>query len=132
LAPVSVLFAGHWVAAFPRQRNEARAEIRRLTQRTDVAGLAQEFSEWAAAKRAALPVHGVRRVASIFDHDSEAWAGHERRADEIATLQARARAEYHELFRPRVVDVLSADTPDPMDIAELGELAEKLRAAAHR
>jgi hypothetical protein len=34
-APVGVLFAIKWVAAFPHQRNEARDEVRRLTQPTD-------------------------------------------------------------------------------------------------
>ena len=99
MAPVGVLLAIEWVAAFPRQLNEARDEIRRLTRPTDVAELAREFSDWVVAKKASLPRHGWRIVPDLSGPGSEAWLNNERRGDEIASLQARARAEYHARFR---------------------------------
>ena len=132
IAPVAVLFATEWVSTFPRQREEARDEVKRFTQPADIAQLAREFSEWVLAKRASLPKHGVRMIPMLPDPDSEAWLNHEKRADEIARLQARARAEYHERFRAAVVGVLGAEAEDPQDIGGLEELAEKVRAIADR
>ena len=60
VAPVCVLFTIEWLAAFPRQRKEARDEVRRLTQPADLAELSREFTDWVIAKRAALPQHGFR------------------------------------------------------------------------
>ncbi len=130
VAPVCVVFAIDWLAAFPRQRNEARDEAKRLTQTADVAELSREFSDWVAAKRAGLPQRGLRMIPEFHDIGSEVWLNHERRQDEIASLNAKARADYHERFRVAVIGVLGADTADPEDVAGLEELAEKLRALA--
>jgi hypothetical protein len=130
VAPVCLLFTVGWLAAFPRQRNDARDEIKRLTEPADVAELSHEFSDWVAAKRAGLPQHGLRMIQQIHDAGSEVWLNHERRQDEIGSLHAQARAEYHERFRAAVIGVLGADGEDPEDITALEELAEKLRAVA--
>ena len=132
VVPVAVLFAIEWVCAFPRQREEARDEVKRLTQSADIAQLAREFSDWVLAKRASLPRHGVRMFPILPDPESEAWLNHEKRADEIARLEARARAEDHERFRAAVVGVLGAEAGDPQHSEDLEELAEKLCAIADR
>jgi hypothetical protein len=121
---VGALFAIEWLAAFPRQRNEARDELRRLTQPTDIAQLSEKFSDWVAAKRAGLPQHGLRVVPGIHDVDSEVWLNYEKRQDEIDRLHAKAREEYHERFRAAVVAVLGTVAEEPKDIAALEELAE--------
>jgi hypothetical protein len=126
---VSVLFAIEWVMALRRQRDEARDELKRLTQPVDLAGLSRNFSNWVAAKRAALPQHGLRIMPQIPDIGSEVWLNHEKRQDEIDRIQARARSEYHERFRASVAGALGEDAEEPTDIAALEELAEKLRAA---
>jgi hypothetical protein len=130
VAPVCVLFAIEWLTAFPRQRDEARDEVRRLTRPTDVAELSRHFSDWVAAKRAALPQHGLRIIPEIHDLGSEVWLNHEKRQDEIDRIHAKARSEYHERFRAAVVAVLGTAAEEPKDIAALEELAEKLRAVA--
>jgi hypothetical protein len=130
VTPVCVLFAIEWLTAFRRQRNEARDEVRRLTRPTDVAELSRQFSDWVAAKRAALPQHGLRIIPEIHDLGSEMWLNHEKRQDEIDRIHAKARAEYHERFRAAVVAVLGTAAEDPKDIAALEELAERLRAVA--
>ena len=123
MTAVGALFAIEWLAAFPRQRNEARDELRRLTQPTDIAQLSEKFSDWVAAKRAGLPQHGLRVVPGIHDVDSEVWLNYEKRQDEIDRLHAKARAEYHERFRAAVVAVLGTVAEEPKDIAALEELA---------
>ena len=130
LTAVCALFAIEWLAAFPRQRNEARSELKRLTQPTDVADLSQLFSDWVAAKRAGLPQHGLRMMPEIHHLGSEAWLNYEKRQDEIDRLHAKARSEYHERFRAAVVRVLGTVADEPKDIAALEELAETLRAVA--
>jgi hypothetical protein len=127
---VCVLFAIEWVTAFRRQRDEARDEVRRLTQPADLPELSRNFSDWVAVKRAALPQHGLRIMPEIHDVGSEVWLNYEKRQDEIDRVQAKARSEYHERFRASVVGVLGADADEPTDIAALEELAEKLRAVA--
>lgn len=72
ITPVAVLFAIEWVSAFPRQREEARDEVKRFTQPADIAQLAREFSDWVLAKRASLPKRGVRMISMLPDPDSEA------------------------------------------------------------
>jgi hypothetical protein len=129
-AAVGALFAIEWLAAVPRQRNEARDELRQLTQPTDIAQLSEKFSDWVAAKRAGLPQHGLRVVPGVRDVGSEVWLNYEKRQDEIDRLHAKAREEYHERFRAAVVAVLGTVAEEPKDIAALEELAEKLRALA--
>ena len=130
VAAVCALFAIEWLAAFPRQRNEARDELRQLTQPTDIADLSQKFSDWVGAKRAGLPEHGHRLIPGIQDVGSEAWLNYEKRQDEIDRIHAKARSEYHERFRGAVVDVLGTAAEEPKDIAALEALAERLCAIA--
>lgn len=132
LLPVAGLFVFARLTAARRQRDEARAEIRRLTQPTDVVELARRFSEWAEAKSASLPRHGLRKIPSIFETDSEAWTAYEKREDEIDRIHAQARAEYHERFRAQIVDVLGDEARNPDSINDLERLAERLSEAAER
>jgi hypothetical protein len=130
LLPVAALFVLARLTATRRQRDEARDEVRRLTRPTDVAELARHFSEWVEAKSASLPRHGLRKIPSIFETDSEAWTAYEKREDEIDRIHAQARTEYHERFRGQVVDVLGDDARSPNSINDLGRLAERLIEAA--
>ena len=130
MAAVGALLAIEWLAAFPRQRNEARDELRQLRQPTDIAELSETFSAWVAAKRAGLPQHGFRVVPDIHDVGSEVWLNYEKRQDEIDRLHAKAREEYHERFRAGVVAVLGAVAEQPNDIAGLEELRRE--AARYR
>ncbi len=131
LAPLAVLFTTAWVVALPRQRDEAREEIKVLTQPADLSQFALDFSDWVAEKRAGLPRYeGFSRLPSIFHDDPKDWSAYERRRDDTAKLQAQARSEYHQRFRRPVVAVLGAQAEDPDDITALVELSEKLSKAA--
>lgn len=119
-----------------RQRDEARAQLREL--RSDSPTLAKEFSDWVTAKRAALPQFGMRQQAGLFawggmsdDTNAQIRRDNEQRRDEIARVQAKARGEYHERFRARLVGVLG-DTPqaqEPQTIADLEKLSVQLARA---
>jgi hypothetical protein len=128
LLPVGALFVFARLTAPRRQRDEARAELRRLTEPVDVSELADTFSSWVLAKRASLPRIGFRVV--LRHSNSEARVLNQEDRDEIERLHARARTEYHERFRTSLVDVLGEDANDPQTIAELDGLAGKLRGIA--
>jgi len=126
LSFIGAAFLVSLVLAPVRQRNEARAEVRRLTvtPQSDPRGLAREFSEWLLAKRAAVPTwpDGRGGVRS----DDPALAVYKETQREV---QRHARLEYHEQFRPGVISVLGEGSTqqahDPQTIEDL-EAVEQL------
>ena len=127
LSPVVVIFTGARVTAPRRQRDEARDQLRRLTAPIDVPALAQEFSDWIKAKRAAIPDYGLRIIPSVWD-SAEVQSSYEKRSDQLAQLQAQALAEYHQQFRRRVMEATGAPDADaPKSISDLEALAERLK-----
>ncbi|HXD55550.1 MAG TPA: hypothetical protein VN618_12395 [Solirubrobacteraceae bacterium] len=116
-----------------RQRDEVRARL--LELRTEAP--ASDFSDWVAAKRAALPT--PRGFGDAFAHMSSTirmrpedrakadWEFQKQQSDEgraIEAIHAQTRTEYHERFRSAVVAVLG-DTPQtraPQTIADMEAL----------
>jgi hypothetical protein len=131
-----IVYAGSLVAAPHRQRKQARAELAKLTGAA--ASLAVEYSDWIAAKKAALPQQNFhRRVmrhlqATVrMSREDRARADYEQHRDdeqvarEIESVHAAARAEYHEKFRQRVLAALDgvelADSPKTIaDLEAIG------------
>lgn len=128
--PVTVILASSWLLAFPRQRTEARAELRRATQPADLAGLAQGFSTWAAAKSAARPRFGGLPMQAMFSSDHPLNAIHHERNDDLARYDAEARGEYHQRFRNRVMKIVGTDWREPQTTADLVALAERVQTLA--
>lgn len=128
--PVVAILGWSWLRAFPRQRNEARAELDLLMRSSDLAGLSQEFSTWVAAKRAAEPQFGPRLMSAMFHHEHPLAAVYQERDDDLAKFRAHVRAEYHERFRARVIRIVGSDTSDPQTTTDFERLAERLQTLA--
>jgi hypothetical protein len=130
LVPVGVLVASFWVLAFPRQRREARAELRLAAEPSDLAGLAEEFSAWTAAKHASRPFFTSLPMQAAFDSDHPLNTTFHERNDELARFDAAARGEYYARFRGRVTQIVGDDWPDPHTTPDLVNLAARVRRLA--
>ena len=102
----------------------------RATQPEDFSGLAEEFSTWVAAKDAAVPQFVSLPLTAVLSPDDPLHELHIQRQDQIATLEAEARTEYHHRFRARVGLIIGPDIPDPETIRDFRKLAKQMQKLA--
>lgn len=129
----SLVFALLVAMAPVRQRDDARALV---VPDMDPAALAERFSTWLIAKRAAMPAWPLAdRVDISFKREIQ----DRRRADQANAIQQyrlaedaakrQARAEYHEGFRSSVLSLVNAEeASDPRTIEDFGAIEELLRS----
>jgi hypothetical protein len=129
-----------WLLAFPRQRNEARTEVRTLDPAAgDGAALAREFSAWVLTRRESIPrAGGFRLMTGVFPQQGMSSDTHygllrdqEKRADAVAAVEAETRSQYHERFRDPMTGILgdTAAVREPQTAADLEKLSVQLARA---
>jgi len=132
---LGALIASAAIFALSSAASRRVAKLRRLIAPV---ALADEFSDWVLAKRAALPgwpsgasgPFGVfgGRFRGALPSDSPELARYNATRDEV---QRHAREEYHEQFRKQVMTIVGPDkASSPQTIPELEELAGMVRAYA--
>jgi hypothetical protein len=130
------------VTASTRQRNEAWDRLGVTS--SDPAALADEYADWLSRVRASLPDPpsvGIGSTAVLYDrelrakHEVEQAGISARFQEKWSEAEVRAREQYHERFRERVLTVLGESPPpkasEPHGIQDF-EAVEKMLARARR